>query len=87
MTPEQMAPVLFSAAVLLLVMLIAGLVMGWNAAVRKFGQRASDLARQVEDLEGISQRDPARMGIDIGKRYTTDKVRRTLDEIDAETGN
>ena len=67
-----------------LVLIGLGIVWGWNMSVRKFGRNAADLTQQVERLDEIAQRDPARMGIDIGKRYATDKMRETLRDLDAE---
>lgn len=73
-------------AILFGIFLIAlGVISGWNMAVRKFGGNAADMAEEFRKLDEVAQRDPARMGIDIGKRYVTDRVRETLRDIDAET--
>lgn len=62
-----------------------GAYLGWNAAIRKFGRNAADMQRQFDRLDEVAQRDPARMGIDIGKQYAADKMRRTIEQIEAET--
>lgn len=80
----EVVPLLF--AILLGIFLIAvGVLSGWNMAVRRFGGNAAEMAAEFEWLDEVAQRDPARMGIDIGKRYATDRVRETLRDIDAET--
>ena len=76
---------LLAGALILAVMVAISILIGWNAAVRKFGGNAEALTKEFARLDEVAQRDPARMGIDIGKRYATDRVRETLNDIDGET--
>ena len=75
---------LIAALVVVIVVLLIGIAMGWNAAVRRFGRRAAELTGEVEQLSQLIDRDPARMGIDIGKHYATNRMRETLAEIEEE---
>jgi len=60
------------------------LAIGHNAAVRKYGERNDRIAKQYEQLKEVADRDPARYGIGLGRRYATHEMRQTLDRLDEE---
>ena len=76
----------------LIVVFIVGLIVGglilWEAAVRWFRRRDAGRARrtkalesQVADLQDGLQKDPARLGIDLGKEYAVNEMDKTIQRI------
>lgn len=67
-----------------LCMLGYGAHLGWNAAIRRFQGESKAMAAQMSKLDEVAERDPARYGIDLGKQYTIQKMRDTIDGIERE---
>ena len=75
-------------ALLLSALLIVTFGFGWNLAVRK--HRASrrkltvaigNLEQQVQTVNEALDTDPQRAGIDMGKRYATNQMQHTIDQL------
>lgn len=79
------APLLVVVFVILLICGVSyGAYLGWNAAVRRFGRNAADMQTQFDRLDEVAQRDPARYGIDLGKQYAVDQMKRTIHDLESE---
>ena len=72
------APLLFVAVAIILAALI---YFFGTRAVRRQNNRQRQLEKMYDDLHTSLQKDPARLGIDLGKEYAAQKMRSTVDEI------
>lgn len=78
------APLLFLAVAALLATLVY-----WfgTRAIRRQNRKQRLLESMYGELQDSLQKDPARLGIDLGKEYAANKMRATVDEIIRETEN